>query len=84
MPRNLLTPQALTMMDVIARTGSRTGPARLTAAGIEQLDAVTNRVKHAATGWEMQLTRRWLDRLSNPQTRLALLERHAGPRLLGF
>ena len=40
MPRNLLTPQALTMMDVIARTGSRTGPARLTAAGIEQLAGV--------------------------------------------
>ena len=26
----------------------------------------------------------WLDRLASPATRLALLERHAGPRLLGF
>jgi DNA-binding transcriptional LysR family regulator len=99
MPRNLLTPDALTMMDVIARTGSfaaaaremgkvpsaltysvrqledaldvllfdrRTGQAKLTAAGIEllhegrrvleQLDAVANRVKRVATGWETQLT----------------------------
>ena len=99
MPRNLLTPDALTMMDVIARTGSfaaaaremgkvpsaltysvrqledaldvllfdrRSGQAKLTAAGIEllhegrrlleQLDAVANRVKRVATGWETQLT----------------------------
>ncbi len=99
MPRNLLTPDALTMMDVIARTGSfaaaaremgkvpsaltysvrqledaldvllfdrRTGQAKLTAAGVEllnegrrvleQLDAVANRVKRVATGWETQLT----------------------------
>ena len=26
----------------------------------------------------------WLDRLANPETRLALLERHAGRRMLGF
>jgi hypothetical protein len=26
----------------------------------------------------------WLDRLASPATRLALLERHAGPRLMGF
>lgn len=99
MPRNLLTPDALNMMDVIARTGSfaaaarelgkvpsaltygvrqleealdvllfdrRSGQAKLTAAGIEllhegrrvleQLDAVANRVKRVATGWETQLT----------------------------
>ena len=99
MPRNVLTPDALTMMDVIARTGSfaaaaremgkvpsaltysvrqledaldvllfdrRSGQAKLTAAGIEllhegrrlleQLDAVANRVKRVATGWETQLT----------------------------
>lgn len=99
MPRNLLTPDALTMMDVIARTGSfaaaaremgkvpsaltygvrqleealdvllfdrSSGQAQLTAAGtellhegrrvLEQLDAVANRVKRVATGWETQLT----------------------------
>ena len=99
MSRNVLTPDALTMMDAIARTGSfaaaaremgkvpsaltysvrqledaldvllfdrRSGQAKLTAAGIEllhegrrlleQLDAVANRVKRVATGWETQLT----------------------------
>ena len=99
MPRNLLTPDALTMMDVIARTGSfaaaaremgkvpsaltysvrqledaldvllfdrRSGQAKLTAAGeellnegrrlLEQMDAVANRVKRVACGWETQLT----------------------------
>jgi DNA-binding transcriptional LysR family regulator len=98
-PRNVLTPEALTMMDVIARTGSfaaaarelgkvpssltysvrqledaldvllfdrRSRQARLTAAGaellsegrrlLEQMDAVTNRVKRVATGWETQLS----------------------------
>ncbi|HUP10338.1 MAG TPA: LysR family transcriptional regulator [Caldimonas sp.] len=97
--RNVLTPEALTMMDVIARTGSfaaaarelgkvpssltynvrqledaldvllfdrRSRQARLTAAGtelleegrrlLEQIDAVANRVKRVATGWEAQLT----------------------------
>jgi DNA-binding transcriptional LysR family regulator len=97
--RNVLTPDALTMMDVIARTGSfaaaarelgkvpssltysvrqledaldvllfdrRSRQARLTAAGtelldegrrlLEQMDAVANRVKRVATGWETQLT----------------------------
>ncbi|NUZ07109.1 LysR family transcriptional regulator [Piscinibacter koreensis] len=96
--RNVLTPEALTMMDVIARTGSfaaaaralgkvpssltysvrqledaldvllfdrRSGQARLTAAGqelldegrrlLEQIDAVANRVRRVATGWETQL-----------------------------
>ncbi len=97
--RNVLTPDALTMMDVIARTGSfaaaarelgkvpssltysvrqledaldvllfdrRSRQARLTAAGeellsegrrlLEQMDAVANRVKRVATGWEAQLS----------------------------
>src|SRR5438045_5367157 len=97
--RNVLTPEALAMMDVIARTGSfaaaarelgkvpsaltynvrqledaldvllfdrRSRQAKLTAAGeellhegrrlLEQMDAVTNRVKRVATGWETQLT----------------------------
>lgn len=97
--RNVLTPDALTMMDVIARTGSfaaaarelgkvpssltysvrqledaldvllfdrRSRQARLTAAGVEllnegrrlleQMDAVANRVKRVATGWETQLS----------------------------
>ena len=97
--RNVLTPEALLMMDVIARTGSfaaaarelgkvpssltysvrqledaldvllfdrRSRQARLTAAGTEllvegrrlldQIDAVANRVKRVATGWETQLT----------------------------
>ena len=97
--RNVLTPDALLMMDVIARTGSfaaaarelgkvpssltysvrqledaldvllfdrRSRQARLTAAGtellhegrrlLEQMDAVANRVKRVATGWETQLT----------------------------
>ncbi|MEO5845411.1 MAG: LysR substrate-binding domain-containing protein [Caldimonas sp.] len=97
-PRNVLTPEALTMMDAIARSGSFAGAARvlgkvpsaltynvrqleealdvllfdrrsrqatLTAAGrelldegrhlLEQMDAVANRVKRVATGWETQL-----------------------------
>ena len=97
--RSALTPDALAMMDTIARTGSfaaaarelgkvpsaltysvrqledaldvllfdrRSGQARLTAAGEElltegrrllaQLDAVANRVRRVATGWETQLT----------------------------
>ncbi len=97
--RNVLTPEALAMMDVIARTGSfaaaarelgkvpsaltynvrqledaldvllfdrRSRQAKLTAAGVElleegrrllaQMDAVANRVKRVATGWETQLT----------------------------
>src|ERR1700710_1977614 len=96
--RQVLTPDALTMMDVIARTGSfaaaarelgkvpsaltysvrqleealdvllfdrSSRQARLTAAGadllhegralLEQMDAVANRVKRVATGWETQL-----------------------------
>src|SRR5947207_9803234 len=97
--RNVLTPDALGMMDAIARTGSfaaaarelgkvpssltysvrqledaldvllfdrRSRQAKLTAAGsellnegrrlLDQMDAVANRVKRVATGWETQLT----------------------------
>lgn len=97
--RNVLTPEALAMMDTIARTGSfaaaarelgkvpsaltysvrqledaldvllfdrRTRTAQLTAAGQEllqegrrlllEMDAVANRVRRVATGWETQLT----------------------------
>ena len=96
--RSVLTPDALTMVDVIARTGSfaaaaralgkvpssltysvrqledsldvllfdrRSRQARLTPAGeellnegrrlLEQMDAVANRVKRVATGWEARL-----------------------------
>lgn len=99
MSRQALTPDALTMMDTIARTGSfaaaarelgkvpsaltynvrqledaldvllfdrRSRQAKLTAAGeellnegrrlLEAMDAVANRVKRVATGWETQLT----------------------------
>jgi DNA-binding transcriptional LysR family regulator len=97
--RNALTPDALAMMDSIARSGSfaaaarelgkvpsaltysvrqlegaldvllfdrRSGQARLTAAGEEllsegrrllaEMDAVANRVRRVACGWETQLT----------------------------
>ena len=97
--RNALTPEALAMMDTIARTGSfaaaarelgrvpsaltysvrqleealdvllfdrRSRQAKLTAAGEEllgegrrllaEMDAVANRVKRVATGWETQLS----------------------------
>jgi DNA-binding transcriptional LysR family regulator len=97
--RNVLTPDALGMMDAIARTGSfaaaarelgkvpssltysvrqledaldvllfdrRSRQAKLTAAGsellnegrrlLDQMDAVANRVKRVATGWETQLS----------------------------
>jgi DNA-binding transcriptional LysR family regulator len=97
-PRNVLTPDALTMMVAIAQNGSfaaaarqlgkvpsaltysvrqledaldvllfdrRSRQATLTAAGqelldegrrlLEQIDAVANRVKRVATGWETQL-----------------------------
>ena len=98
-PSNALTPDALSMMDSIARNGSfaaaarelgkvpsaltysvrqledaldvllfdrRSGQAKLTAAGEEllsegrrllaEMDAVANRVKRVACGWETQLT----------------------------
>ena len=97
--RNALTPEALAMMDSIARSGSfaaaardlgkvpsaltysvrqledaldvllfdrRSGQAKLTAAGEEllsegrrllaEMDAVANRVRRVACGWETQLT----------------------------
>src|SRR6476469_1060378 len=97
--RAALTPEALSMMDTIARTGSfaaaarelgkvpssltysvrqleealdvllfdrRSRQARLTAAGdellsegrrlLEEIDAVANRVKRVAPGWEAQLS----------------------------
>ena len=97
-PRNVLTPEALTMMVAIAQNGSfaaaarqlgkvpsaltysvrqledaldvllfdrRSRQATLTAAGqelldegrhlLQQIDAVANRVKRVATGWETQL-----------------------------
>ncbi|HEU4457590.1 MAG TPA: LysR family transcriptional regulator [Methylibium sp.] len=97
--RNVLTPEALTMVDLIARTGSFAAAARelgkvpsaltysvrqledaldvllfdrssrqakLTAAGDEllhegrrlliEMDAVANRVRRVATGWEAQFT----------------------------
>jgi DNA-binding transcriptional LysR family regulator len=97
--RNVLTPEALAMMDAIARTGSfaaaarelgkvpsaltynvrqledaldvllfdrRSRQAQFTAAGEEllnegrrlliEMDAVANRVRRVATGWETQLT----------------------------
>lgn len=97
--RNVLTPEALAMMDTIARTGSfaaaarelgkvpsaltysvrqledaldvllfdrRSRNAQLTAAGeellregrrlLQQIDAVANRVRRVASGWETQLT----------------------------
>ncbi|MDM4765567.1 LysR substrate-binding domain-containing protein [Pelomonas sp. SE-A7] len=97
--RNVLTPEALAMMDCIARTGSfaaaaremgkvpsaltysvrqledtldvllfdrRSRQAQLTAAGqellnegrrlLQEIDAVANRVRRVATGWETELT----------------------------
>jgi len=97
--RNALTPEALAMMDSIARTGSfaaaaremgkvpsaltysvrqleealdvllfdrRSRQAQLTAAGqellaegrrlLQEIDAVANRVRRVATGWETELT----------------------------
>src|SRR5690349_22694460 len=107
--RNILTPEALAMMDVIARTGSfaaaarelgkvpsaltynvrqledaldvllfdrRSRQATLTAAGqelldegrrlLDQIDAVANRVKRVACGWETQLTVTVDDIVSRP------------------
>ncbi|GAP35759.1 LysR family transcriptional regulator [Piscinibacter sakaiensis] len=99
MPHHALTPDALVMIDTIARTGSfaaaarelgkvpsaltysvrqledaldvllfdrRSRQARFTAAGeellhegrrlLQEMEAVSNRVKRVATGWETQLT----------------------------
>jgi DNA-binding transcriptional LysR family regulator len=108
-PRNVLTPEALTMMDAIATSGSfaaaarqlgkvpsaltynvrqledaldvllfdrRSRQATLTAAGrelldegrrlLDQMDAVANRVKRVATGWETQLSVAVDDVISRP------------------
>ncbi len=109
MPRNALTPDALVMMDTIARTGSFAAAARelgkvpsaltssvrqleealdvllfdrssrqaqLTSAGTEllqegrrllqEMDAVANRVRRVASGWETQLAISVDDIISTP------------------
>ena len=109
MPRNALTPDALVMMDTIARSGSFAAAARelgkvpsaltysvrqleealdvllfdrssrqaqLTAAGTEllqegrrllqEMDAVANRVRRVASGWETQLAISVDDIISTP------------------
>ena len=114
--RNALTPEALTMIDLIARTGSfaaaarelgrvpsaltysvrqleealdvllfdrSSRQARLTAAGEEllhegrrlllQIDAVANRVRRVATGWETQLTIA-IDNILAPTAMFELIE----------
>jgi DNA-binding transcriptional LysR family regulator len=128
--RHALTPEALTMIDLIARTGSfaaaarelgrvpsaltysvrqleealdvllfdrSSRQARLTAAGEEllnegrrlllQIDAVANRVRRVATGWETQLTIA-IDNILAPTAMFELIEdfqalrvesRHAPP-----
>jgi molybdate transport repressor ModE-like protein len=118
--RNVLTPEALAMMDAIARTGSFAGAARelgkvpsaltysvrqleealdvllfdrssrqaqFTAAGTEllqegrrllqELDAVANRVKRVASGWEASLSVSVDDVLSMP-TVFELVESFCG------
>jgi len=119
--RNVLTPEALTMMDAIAESGSFAAAARqlgkvpsaltysvrqledaldvllfdrrsrqavLTAAGqelldegrrlLEQMDAVANRVKRVATGWETQLSIAVDDAIS----RTTMLELCEAPRTI--
>lgn len=114
--RHALTPEALTMIDLVARTGSfaaaarelgrvpsaltysvrqleealdvllfdrSSRQARLTAAGEEllhegrrlllQIDAVANRVRRVATGWETQLTIA-LDNILAPTAMFELIE----------
>jgi len=118
--RNVLTPEALAMMDTIARTGSFAAAARemgkvpsaltysvrqledaldvllfdrssrqaqLTAAGTEllvegrrllqEMDAVANRVKRVASGWETELSISVEDLLSMP-TVFELVEAFCG------
>lgn len=118
--RNVLTPEALAMMDTIARTGSFAAAARelgkvpsaltysvrqledaldvllfdrssrqaqLTAAGsellhegrrlLQELDAVANRVKRVASGWETTLSISVDDVLSN-STMFELVEAFCG------
>jgi len=114
--RHALTPEALTMIDLVARTGSfaaaarelgrvpsaltysvrqleealdvllfdrSSRQARLTAAGEEllhegrrlllQIDAVANRVRRVATGWETQLTIA-IDNILAPTAMFELIE----------
>lgn len=121
--RNVLTPEALTMVDLIARTGSfaaaarelgkvpsaltysvrqleealdvllfdrSSRQARLTAAGEEllhegrrlllEIDAVANRVKRVATGWETQLTIA-IDNILAPTAVFELVEAFYGLRV---
>ncbi len=121
--RNALTPEALTMIDLIARTGSfaaaarelgrvpsaltynvrqleealdvllfdrSSRQARLTTAGEEllhegrrlllQIDAVANRVRRVATGWETQLTIA-IDNILAPNAMFELIEDFQGLRV---
>jgi DNA-binding transcriptional LysR family regulator len=118
--RNVLTPEALSMMDTIARTGSFAGAARemgkvpsaltysvrqledaldvllfdrssrqaqLTAAGTElltegrrllqEMDAVANRVRRVASGWESELSIS-VDDLLSTTTVFELVEAFSG------
>ena len=118
--RNVLTPEALSMMDAIARTGSFAGAARemgkvpsaltysvrqleealdvllfdrssrqaqLTAAGAEllsegrrllqEMDAVANRVRRVASGWETELSIS-VDDLISSTTVFELVEAFSG------
>lgn len=120
---NVLTPEALSMMDSIARTGSfaaaarelgkvpsaltynvrqleealdvllfdrRSRQAQLTAAGTEllvegrrllqEMDAVANRVKRVASGWESQLSVVHDDIVSQP-TLFDLIESFCGQKV---
>ncbi|MBN8505516.1 MAG: LysR family transcriptional regulator [Burkholderiales bacterium] len=123
--RSVLTPDALALVDAIARTGSFAGAARelgkvpsaltysvrqleeqldvllfdrsarhavLTAAGQEllmegrrlllEIDAVTNRVKRIATGWESELTIAVDDAIARPAL-FDLIEAFQSQRLEG-
>ena len=120
--RNVLTPEALAMMDTIARTGSFAAAARemgkvpsaltysvrqledaldvllfdrssrqaqLTAAGnelllegrrlLQEMDAVANRVRRVASGWETELAISFEDLLSTP-TMFELVDAFCGTR----
>jgi DNA-binding transcriptional LysR family regulator len=123
--RNVLTPEALTMMDVIARTGSfaaaarelgkvpsaltynvrqledtldvllfdrSSRQARLTTAGeellregrrlLQEIEAVANRVRRVATGWEAELTIT-LDTILAPSAIFELVEAFYAIRVEG-
>src|SRR6478609_968078 len=59
-PREVLTPDALALLQTVARTGSFAAAAsELLREGerlLGEVDAVANRVRRVATGWESQLT----------------------------